>query len=128
MNTKILTSSLILLLTGSGFSRTWTSADGAKTFEGDFVSSNANSVTVLKNGRKLTFKLEILSKEDQDFVAEAVKKAAAEEADNQAVADFKDSDLGKFLKKTQKFSGSRFKKHPIETVPEYFLLYYSASW
>ena len=71
MKTKLLTSSLILLLAGSSLARTWTSSDGSKTFESDF---------------------------------------------------------GKAFKKLQKLDGKSFAKHELECAPEFFILYFSASW
>ncbi|MGC6465409.1 MAG: hypothetical protein ACON38_04130 [Akkermansiaceae bacterium] len=128
MKTKLLTSSLILLLAGSSLARTWTSSDGSKTFEGDYLSSKDGNVTVLKNGSKLTFKLELLSEADQEYVKAEAKKAAAEEANKAAAAEFKESDFGKAFKKLQKLDGKSFAKHELECAPEFFILYFSASW
>ena len=119
---------LALFLAGSSYARTWTSSDGAKTFEGDFVSADADTVTVSKNGRNLTFKLALLSEADQEWTKEAVKAAAAEEANAAAAEEFPKSDLGKFLKDIQKFDGKKYQKTALEGAPEYFVLYYSASW
>lgn len=123
---------LAAAIIGSSLARTWTSADGTKTFEGDFVSGDSESVTVKKNGKKTTFKLSLLSEADQTWTKETIEKTATAEADAAADAEFAKgfakSDLGKFLKKTKKFDGRKYKTASLETVPEYFLFYYSASW
>ncbi len=68
------------MLTGLGQARTWTSADGSKTFEGDLVSCDDNSVTVRRGIKQMTFKLALLSEEDQKWAKEeGAKIAAAEE-------------------------------------------------
>jgi hypothetical protein len=65
-NRLILTAVTSLLLTGA-HARTWTSADGGRTFEGDLQSYDAASgnVTVtLPNGRRMTFTQDKLSADD----------------------------------------------------------------
>jgi len=128
MKKTITYSLLAATLIGSSFARTWTSSDGSKTFEGDFVRGNAESVTVKKGGKNMTFKLSLLSEADQNWTKEAIAKIAQEEAEKSAAEEFTNSAFGKFLAKTKKFDGRKYKKAPLETVPEYFLLYYSASW
>jgi len=108
--------------------RTWTSADGGKTFEADYVSSDANTVTVLRNGKKVIFKIELLSSDDQAWIETEAKKAAQAEADKKAAAEFAESDFGKALGKMQKLNGKKFAKHELESAPKLFLLYFSASW
>ena len=57
--------------------RTWTSADGQKTFEGELVEYNEKTgqVTVDVAGKKLTFKEQVLSVADVDYLKNG--KAAA---------------------------------------------------
>ena len=115
--------------TGLAAGRSWTSADGSKTFEGEFESydEDANKVTVNKGGRSMTFSLSILSDADQAWVKEqpSVQDKAAEAEQQEAFAN---SDLGKSLKKMQIVDGKRFAKYEYESPPKYFILYYSASW
>ena len=109
--------------TGLVAGRTWTSATGSNTFEGDFKSFDAISgkVTVTKtNGRSMTFSLDILSEADQTWVKEQ-PSAASNEA-------FMDSEIGKSLKELKILEGRTFKKYAYEEAPEYFILYFSASW
>ena len=117
---------------GTGFAaaRIWTSADGNKTFAGEFESYDAdtNKITVVKQGgRSMTFALGIVSDADQAWVKEQPSiqdKAAAAEQEEA----FASSDLGKSLKKMQIVEGKRFAKYAYEAPPKYFILYYSASW
>jgi hypothetical protein len=120
---------------GSGFAagRTWTSADGSKTFEGDFESfdKDANKVTVTKNGRPLTFGLEIISADDQAWVKQQPSiqdLEAAAEAEAAAAAEFADSEAGKALRKTKILKDGKFVDFEYENPPKYFILYYSGSW
>ena len=74
-----LTTACSLILTGA-HARTWTSADGSKTFEGNLVSyeSSTEVVTVeLRNGRRMSFKQDKLSAEDIEFVKKNGKGAGS---------------------------------------------------
>ena len=50
--------------------RTWTSADGKSSFEGELIAYNADTgeVTVDRGGKRITFKQQILSGSDIDFL------------------------------------------------------------
>ena len=117
-----------LALAAVSQARTWTSADGSKTFEADYVSSTADSVTILRKGRKVTFKLSFFSEEDNTWVKAEAKKAAMADADKAAAAAFAESDFGKALSKMQVFDGKKYCDHELEAAPKLFLLYFSASW
>lgn len=128
---------LILLAAGllpvcSAQARTWTSADGSKTFEADFKSYNAESkkLTVLRAGRSSTFKLDILSEADREWVEKRLEELAAEDEAKATVGSIDDQIIGKKLKKgvLSKLEGKRFKSKELETVPEYYIVYFSASW
>ncbi|MFT6242771.1 MAG: hypothetical protein ACJAQT_004882 [Akkermansiaceae bacterium] len=128
MKKTILLTIASLALAGTSLARTWTSADGSKTFEGDLVSCDETSVTVKRGFKELTFKLELLSEADRKWAkAEAVKIAAAVE-NKEAAADFANSDFGKSFEKLQKLDGKKFVDHELEEAPKYFILYFSASW
>jgi hypothetical protein len=61
----------IILLTALGaHARTWTSADGKSTFEGELIEYKAdtNEVTVDRGGKRITFKQEMLSDADIAFL------------------------------------------------------------
>lgn len=68
---KSLTISALILLILCSFianAREWTSADGAKTFEGQLVSYSPPSVTVVRSdGRRITFKDNKLSDADKRY-------------------------------------------------------------
>ncbi len=71
--------SIIFLCSTSATARTWTSADGKSTFEGELLNYDAASgdVTVDRGGNKVTFKQNLLSKSDVDFLKDAGAKPAA---------------------------------------------------
>ena len=68
----------LLIVCSVCFARTWTSADGSKTFEGELVAYDQASgkVTVDKNGRKLSFNQSFLSADDITFVKQNASKLA----------------------------------------------------
>jgi len=128
MKKTILSILLPALLAGPGLARVWTSADGSKTFEGDFISCDGETVTVKRGIREMTFKIELLSEEDQKWAKEEVTRLEAAKADQKAAAEFAESDFGKSLKKLSKLEGGKFVDHEITEPPKFFLLYFSASW
>jgi hypothetical protein len=109
--------------------RTWTSSDGAKTFEGELRSYDGASgkITVLlASGKSLTFTQDKLSGEDitflKEYEADANKPDPAELLKEQVIG-------GKLVKaKLQRLAEKKFAKAELETVPEYYLLYFSGSW
>ncbi|MDP0492631.1 MAG: hypothetical protein Q7Q71_16420 [Verrucomicrobiota bacterium JB023] len=107
--------------------RTWTSADGEKTFEGELQKYDAvtDKVTVLTNGRSLTFATDMLSEADVAYVKEW---KPVEESDPEA--ELEAQKVGKNLtsRVLSRLDGKRFKKASMEKAPEYYLLYFSASW
>jgi hypothetical protein len=77
-NCLVVTAVAGLLLAGA-HARTWTSADGSKTFEGELQSYDAQKgkVTVtLPNGKRLTFSQDRLSEADITFAKENGRKAS----------------------------------------------------
>ena len=67
MKTPIIsTLAICSLMMSPAMARTWTSADGKKTFEGEMTAYDeaADKVTVDMNGREMTFKTSILSADD----------------------------------------------------------------
>lgn len=116
---------------GSGLlsGRTWTSTDGSKTFEGEFQSwdEDTSKVTVTKNGRPMTFSIDIISEDDQAWVKQQPSQQDLE-AQAEAAAEFGESDLGKSLAKAKIMEENKFVDFTFEDPPKYFLLYYTASW
>lgn len=120
---------LLALSMSSASARTWTSADGSKTFEGELRSFNPNTgvVTVLVNGRVMNFTQDKLSKEDIAFL----KESGSSKSDSDAAAKTdSESEIGAKVAKAKlhKLDGERYKKAAIEKAPKYYVLYYSASW
>lgn len=128
MNNTIITSIAALALVGTSLARTWTSSDGSKTFEGEFISSTGDSFTVKQGFKENTFKLAILSEDDQKWAKAEGLKIAASAENKKAAAEFAESDFGKAFKKTHKLDGGKFAKHKLEEAPKFFLLYIAASW
>lgn len=77
MKTKtliLLTAGLTLSLGFAAYARTWTQAATGKTIEGDFVRLKDPQTAIISiNGQQKNVPLAMLSKEDQDFIAEQVK-------------------------------------------------------
>ncbi len=111
------------LLISTATARTWTSEDGSKTFEGDFVSFEGGKVTVdREGGKEMSFKLEMLSEADQKWVEEEVaRKAELAALASAAVPVALEGNL-------LKLSGKRLRKFEPEAPSKYYLLYFSASW
>lgn len=126
----ILTATCLLATLGFAEVRTWTSAsDASKTFEAEFKSSDGKTVTVLRNRRTQKFKLELLSKEDQEWIkAEVAKGEETVGTSGLSPSEFAETDFGKALKKVKKIDGKKYAKAGLEEVPKFFILYFSASW
>ena len=111
--------------------RTWTSADGSKTFEGKLKSYDdaGGKVTVtVRNGRILTFSVDKLSEADRKFLTEEAARLNDASENKAETEEFSLTDIGKAFTKMQVLEGDAFTPHQFESVPEYFILYYSASW
>ena len=137
MNPKILLFAASLALLGQGplAARTWTSADGSKTFEGELraLSERAKTVTVLMEGGKLrTFKISLLSEEDRNFLRkEGHKIILAASAGKGADNTLQEQKIGKNLAKEgilSKLEGESFVGHKRTKTPDYYIVYFSASW
>lgn len=128
MKFKHLLTGLLLASLAWAPARTWTSADGEKTFEGDLrgFDDATGKVTVLVNGRQLVFDQDKLSEEDRNFLTEW--KAEADKPD--ATKMLEEQKIGKELtdRILSRLDGDKFKKASLEKAPKYYLLYFSASW
>jgi thiol-disulfide isomerase/thioredoxin len=127
MRSSLLSIALVAFLGTSAYSRTWTSSDGAKTFEGELKSYDADSgiVTVLVNGRPVTFPKDKLSAADITFIEES-----APSPDSASASDAASSVMSEKMSKVKLhlLDGKRFKKAELTKSPEFYVLYYSASW
>lgn len=121
--TLALASTLVL---GSLYARTWTSSDGNKTFTGDYVSHTDTTVTVRKSGKLKTFKQSLLSEDDRKWISE---QKPEEKPSEDAAASNDPGKIGKKLKgKLTKFDGKKYARTELAKTPEYYLVYFSASW
>ena len=70
---------IAVVLMMSADARTWTSADGKKTFEGEMTAYDADAgrVTVDMKGREMTFSINILSDDDIAYIKEEGPKLKA---------------------------------------------------
>ncbi len=128
MKRTILLSTLCLLLAGGLQARTWTSSDGSRSFEGTLRSYNAETgaVTVVVNGRPLTFQEDKLSETDIAFLKEEEMAASRVDPAEELAA----TEVGKKVTKAKlhRLDGDRYKSAELDKAPEYYILYYSASW
>ncbi|NRB76559.1 MAG: hypothetical protein HRU46_19530 [Verrucomicrobiales bacterium] len=128
MKKSLLAFAISFLLVASSGARTWTSSDGSRSFEGEIRSydANAKTVSVLSSGRMLTFAEDKLSEGDIAYIKEweAAKNAPDP---SEMVAS---SVVGKAVQKAKlhRLDGKRFKSAEMEKAPEYYIMYYSASW
>lgn len=125
MKASLIAIAILGLALPGAHGRTWTSSDGAKTFEGDLRSYDERSgvVTVVVSGRAVEFPKSKLSDEDITFIKEAQTPEAA------AGPDIETEIGAKVAKaKLQRLNGKRYKRAEVEKNPQYYLLYYSASW
>jgi hypothetical protein len=78
MNYFIQALAIILLTALAAHARTWTSADGKSSFEGELIEYKADTgeVTVDRGGKRITFKQQMLSEADIAFLKKG-KPAAA---------------------------------------------------
>ena len=91
-NRLILAAVTSLLLTGA-HARTWTSADGSKTFEGKLKSYDAEKgmvTMILSNGNSMSFKKSKLSEADITFVKKNGKKATGFSSSSASVKELPD--------------------------------------
>lgn len=135
MKTRSTIASVALIFTMAGVcpARTWTSADGKNTFEGEFVSATETRVTVERSNGKITFDISKLSDADKEFIKEESARAAAAAAAKEASEKLKEAPVPKALsRKLVKLDadGKRYEKFELEdgVIPQYYIIYFSASW
>ena len=110
--------------------RTWTSADGSKKFEGELKTydKEAGKVTmIMRNGRSLTFDITKLSDGDKTYLDENGNAAGG----NNVAEALKAQKIGSKLGKKgilEKIDGKKFAAYELTKAPEYYVVYFSASW
>jgi len=138
ISVTILSSLLLMgLLPLSLSARTWTSSeDESKTFSGKLKRYNniSKTVTIIRsNGRSTTFPIDKLSEADQKWVIETEAAKAAEAEKKAAPADIEEALEAQpiaqnIYKRLTQLNKGKLKKAEFQFVPEYYLLYFSASW
>ena len=113
-----------VMVTGSLQARTWTSAEGGKTFKGEYISHTDEFVTVYRGFKKVRFKLSLLSEADRVWLRE--KKQAGEEKVPEVVAAGKIAE--KLTGNMVKLTGDKYEDYVAVTQPEYYIIYFTASW
>ena len=117
--------------------RTWTSSDGSKTFEGDLKTYDAAGAKVtvnLSNGTTMTFPEDKLSAADRQWLKEQAQKPAETTASpavatGDVAAQLAQQKIGSKLGKVlSKLDGKKYHDYKLEKVPEYYIVYFSASW
>jgi hypothetical protein len=115
------------------YARTWKSADGTKSFEGTLRSydKNRGTVSVVTNeGKLLNFNQSFLSGEDREFLVsqEAAKSTPAQPAD--FTAELEKTKVGKQVSdaKLKLVEKKGFASAKLAKAPEFYILYFSASW
>ncbi len=71
---RLITAISVLIITGTE-ARTWSSADGSKTFNGELISYDDKTGLVnvtLANGKKMSFDRKLLSKADIKYLTDNV--------------------------------------------------------
>jgi hypothetical protein len=112
------------------WARSWTVADGTKTIYGKFMSydEEAGVVTILEGARKLSFDFQELSEANQKWLSDRV---ATEKAEVLAIFEELDKQvIGSKIKKgvLSKLEGDHFFDFSMSSAPDYYVVYYSASW
>ena len=109
--------------------RTWTSSDGSKTFKGDLRSYDAEKKTVtviMSNGRMAIVPNDKLSDADIAYVKEWEAAKNTPDPAEVVAASVVGAKVSKA--KLHRLEGKRFKRVELDKAPEYYVLYYSASW
>ncbi len=102
--------------------RTWTSADGSKTFEAELDSYDASTqvVSVSKDGVQVTFTADKLSSGDQQWLIAQAEEGATKQGEAGTIIEK--------LKQVRRLTNGKMQKTAIGADVEFFILYYSASW
>ncbi len=111
--------------------RTWTSSDGSRTFEGKFRSFNPErkEAEVIVNGQAVKFPIDLLSAADIAYIEELAQND--EPVDPSHIKEIvEQTSLGaQILKaKPHRFDGRRYRRADLVKSPEFYVLYYAASW
>lgn len=118
----------ILIMTGGTYARTWTSSNKVTTFEGEYVSSTKKSLVFIHRGKKETIRISRLCEKDQAWIAKEQLRDASPPK-KVSYRSIKEQNVGKkLLNQTFRVKNKQFVTDNIRKVPQYYFLYYAASW
>ena len=127
MMKKTLTLAIAAAIITSGVqARTWTSSDGTKTFQGTYVSQKEGYVIVTRGFKDMRFKISLLSEADQQWLKEKQAEDAQKksETSNQSFGK-----IGTQLNRSlSQFDGTQYNSTKLTKAPQYYLVYFTASW
>ncbi len=117
----------LLTLGSLADARTWTNSDGTLEFEGEIQSYNPKSqeVTILVEDQTVVFSQDKLSAKDQEFLKNWTPPTPEPEqpqAEEDLIPRLLKNDVLSVLKENS------FQAAQLEKSPQYYLLYFSASW
>ena len=117
-----------IIITGPLPARIWTSSNGVTTFEGEYVSSTTRSLVFIHKGKKETIRVSRLSAADQVWI-EQEHQRDAHPPKKRTYRSLKDQKVGKkLINQTFRVKNNQFVTENIRKVPQYYYLYFSASW
>lgn len=133
MKKLVFYSAMAALLLAPAHARTWKSADGSKTFEGTLRSYDKNSGTVkvvTDGGTMITFHQSVLSGDDREFLLSEESRTSLSSEPADFTAELEKTKVGKLVAaaKLQLVDKKHFKSAKLAKAPEYYILYFSASW
>lgn len=117
-----------IIMAGPLQARTWTSSNGVTTFEGEYVSSTTRSLIFIHKGKKENIRVSRLSAADQTWIEQERQRDAAPRK-KKSYRSLRDQKVGKkLINQTFRVKGNQFVTENIRKVPQYYYLYFSASW
>ncbi len=113
--------------------RTWTTADGASSFEGAFRSFNYDTqlMQIVADGEVLDFPVNLLSEADLNYIRSLLPPPRPREKSPEAILEeVESSALGAQIQKAKpyRFDGRRYRRTEFQKTPDFYILYYAASW
>lgn len=132
--TNLLFSTMILSLPLEA--RTWWNTEKTQSTEATFVSADDTTVTLKKGYKQIKVPINSLSDDDKEWIKAETERIASLEAaqlaNKEEVKVSSDREATEFEKKLysklQVFKRSRYSSYKMEKAPEFYILYYSASW
>lgn len=125
---KIILTIAVISFASSVHARTWTSSNGVTTFEAEYVSSTERSLVFIHKGKKETIRISRLSEADKKWIEQEQQRDTAPRK-KIIYRSLKDQKVGKkLINQTFRLKNNQFVTENIRQVPQYYYLYFSASW